>query len=462
MSARRTSPLTAGKAREEIRIIATNDLFGAVLPAPTSYGRLPGAQGLTQLVEDLRSEGKPSIWIDGGDFAQGGPLATASGGTLGFEAAASLGIDVAVAGNHEFDWGREHLERCARSLPFPLLAANDEIALPGVSRHELGGWLLGVIGLTQLDQAPPSPFWTVGDPSRNIDKAIGLAERLARELRADGADAVILVVHDGVEPIFSPTGAPSADPGQMARLSERMCGLVDVVIGAHSLARWQGPLAGVPFVQPAAFGAEVMTIDLHPQRPPVITAAIPSRPMEWEGPGAELARKLNRREIGRLHASVRQQPHGDRTLGELIAAGMVQLSGAANAIVMPWELCTQPPLDGVYAYLPAGVVTEADVMRVIPYTGEVVPDAINLTTITPTQLDRLLSAMPKAFGPPAIARGAGRDHSLAVSTHFVGVFDDWLGEQLDWTRLDIGLRDALTHAIAVMGKPALHRFTVSR
>ena len=71
-----------------------------------------------------------------------------------------------------------------------------------------------------------------------------------------------------------------------------------------------------------------------------------------------------------------------------------------------------------------------------------------VTTITPPQLDQLLKAMPKAFGPPAIARGDSRDHSLAVSTHFVGVFDYWLGEQLNWTRLDVGLRDALRHAIS--------------
>jgi 2',3'-cyclic-nucleotide 2'-phosphodiesterase (5'-nucleotidase family) len=448
MPERRFSPATDVLPRGAIRLIATNDLFGAVLPVPTSYGRLPGAQGLSRLVQDLRSEGKPSIWIDGGDFAQGGPLATASGGRLGFEAAASLGIDVAVAGNHEFDWGREHLERCARSLPFPLLASNDEIALPSVSRHELGGWQLGVIGLTQLDQPPPGPFWTVGDPSRRIDEAIGLAQSLARDLHAEGADAVILVVHEGVGPIFSPTGAPDVDPRQMARLCERMRGLVDVVIGAHSLARWQGPLGGVPFVQPAAFGAEVMTVDLYRKRAPVIASAVPARPIEWEGPGAELARELSQREIGRLRAPVRQQPHRDRSLGELIATGIVQLSGAATAIVMPWELCTQPPLDGVYAYLPAGPVSEADIMRVIPYTGDVVPDAINVATISPAQLDQLLAAMPKAFGPPAVARGGGRDHSLAVSTHFVGVFDHWLGEQLSWTRLDIGLRDALRHAIA--------------
>jgi hypothetical protein len=45
----------------------------------------------------------PVVRVDAGDFAAPGVLATLSGGTAGFAAAADLGIDVGVVGNHEPD-----------------------------------------------------------------------------------------------------------------------------------------------------------------------------------------------------------------------------------------------------------------------------------------------------------------------------------------------------------------------
>ena len=56
--------------------------------------------------------------MDAGDFAVPGALATLSSGKAGFAAAADLGIDVGVVGNHEFEWGVEHLRaRTTDGLP---------------------------------------------------------------------------------------------------------------------------------------------------------------------------------------------------------------------------------------------------------------------------------------------------------------------------------------------------------
>ena len=94
--------------RAPLRIVATHDFCCAYPPSSTSYGSLPGGEGLKNTIDALREQG-PTVRADAGDFAAPGALATLSGGEAGFAAVADLGIDVGVVGNHEFEWGVEHL-----------------------------------------------------------------------------------------------------------------------------------------------------------------------------------------------------------------------------------------------------------------------------------------------------------------------------------------------------------------
>ena len=114
-----------------VRILTTNDFVGSFFPQPTSYGRLPGAAALQATVDDLRTEAGGGLWIDTGDLAQGSALGALSDGVWPFLALRELSIDVAVAGNHELDWGAAHLRRWGAELPFPLLAANLRARPPG-------------------------------------------------------------------------------------------------------------------------------------------------------------------------------------------------------------------------------------------------------------------------------------------------------------------------------------------
>src|SRR5215203_3461520 len=99
--------------RAPLRVVATHDFCCAYPPSPTSYGSLPGGEGLKNTVDALRAQG-PTIRADAGDFAAPGALATLSGGEAGFAAAADLGIDVGVVGNHEFEGASS---TCARARP---------------------------------------------------------------------------------------------------------------------------------------------------------------------------------------------------------------------------------------------------------------------------------------------------------------------------------------------------------
>jgi 2',3'-cyclic-nucleotide 2'-phosphodiesterase (5'-nucleotidase family) len=121
--------------RVRLRVVATHDFCCAYPPSLTSYGSLPGGEGLKNTVDALREQG-PTFRVEAGDFATPGALATLSDGKAGFAAAA----DVGVVGNHEFEWGVEHLRLHAPETGFPLLCANaPEAGLPPTAVVETGG-----------------------------------------------------------------------------------------------------------------------------------------------------------------------------------------------------------------------------------------------------------------------------------------------------------------------------------
>src|ERR671917_438364 len=136
--------------RVPLRIVATHDFCCAYPPSPTSYGSLPGGEGLRNTVDALRAQG-PVVRADAGDFA----------------APADLGIDVSVVGNHEFEWGVEHLRAQAPKTEFPLLCANaPEVGLPSTALVETGGGVVGFVGLTC-----PDPEVYVSAPNLELDLA---------------------------------------------------------------------------------------------------------------------------------------------------------------------------------------------------------------------------------------------------------------------------------------------------
>jgi hypothetical protein len=61
--------------RAPLRVVATHDFCCAYPPSPTSYGSLPGGEGLKRALDALREQG-PTVAADAGDFAAPGALAT--------------------------------------------------------------------------------------------------------------------------------------------------------------------------------------------------------------------------------------------------------------------------------------------------------------------------------------------------------------------------------------------------
>jgi len=117
-------------AIKKIQLLVTSDIHGYIMP--TSYRGVEEAIGLAKaasLIEQLREE-RPSILIDNGDLIQGSPLAYYNRRFHSDQpnpiiaAANILQYDLAVFGNHEFNYGLHVLDKVVEQSNFPWLSAN--------------------------------------------------------------------------------------------------------------------------------------------------------------------------------------------------------------------------------------------------------------------------------------------------------------------------------------------------
>jgi hypothetical protein len=433
-----------------VRIVATNDFGGAWSPRRTSYGSLPGGEGLKETVERLR-EGQPTIWADAGDFAQGGPLATLTGGVAGFDAAAELGIDVAAAGNHEFDWGVEHLLEHAPRLGFPLLCANADVGLPATAVIQTGAGDVGFVGITQ--PAPPRTDTEKGlaiktsEPDPVID---GLVVDAARRMRQDGAAYVVALLHDGVSWSPYPFGGQRVSSGGFARLCGPWISSVDAVVAGHTLARWIGHLGGTPVVQPTVYGAEVGVIELPRGAGRARAYGVPVEPAgRWAGAGREGLCEAEARVLGRLDMPLRSIAGAPSPLMDFVAGVLRRALGTDAAIVKPGDVVVlQPPNDGVLAHLPEGAVTEADLLRLLSRPD----DSTVQLEVTRAELETLVAAARASLwltcGVNIVEPGgAGEILSLAMTTETASILAEKVVPGREREDGGVGLRGAVRSAL---------------
>ncbi len=421
-----------------VRIVATHDFCCSYAPSPTSYGSLPGGEGLRRMVDRLREQGL-TIWADAGDFAAPGALATLSDGVAGFKAAADLGIDVGVVGNHELEWGIEHLRTHAPETNFPVLCANaPQLGLPPSTVVETEAGPVGFVGLTC-----PDPDAYVSAPSLE-DNLLAVVTGHARELRTSGAEWVVVLFHDGVDWRFGPQGY-EADPGRFTALCRPWAGSVDAIFGSHTLGRWIGHLEGTPVVQPWPFGAELGVVELARGEETRAYGITPEAGERWTGPGSELLDEASSMVLGEVKKSLFSRSGGPSPLADYFARALREATGASAAAVD--MVGTQAPADGVLAYLPAGPVTEADLLRLHPW-----PDATVAGELGAEELRAVAHAgWPEpwtAWGFDVADRVEGETVTLAAldgdaAEHVEHV----LGRRLNWRRTGVGLREAVSEAL---------------
>jgi 5'-nucleotidase len=264
---------TQGGGPVTVKIIAFNDFHGNLEPprssieAPGSAGervRIPagGAAYLASAVEQLRARNPNHAVVAAGDMIGGSPLVSALFLDEPTIAAMNLlRIDYNALGNHEFDKGRAELLRmqnggCEKhTLRQPCRV---DAFFPGASFHflsantltETGAPLVQAYGIKTFGSGPsevrvafigltlkeaPSLVTPTGIAGLRFADEADTANALIPQLKAEGADAIVVVIHQGV---FTKVGYndKSCDglSGDLLPILERLDPAVDVVISGHT------------------------------------------------------------------------------------------------------------------------------------------------------------------------------------------------------------------------------------
>jgi 2',3'-cyclic-nucleotide 2'-phosphodiesterase/3'-nucleotidase len=255
-------------------VLGTSDVHGEILPYDELNDR-PATRGMaciSSLVRRIREDEPEALLIDNGDTLQGSPLVwfhrsfQPDEPNPMIQAMNEAGYAAMNVGNHEFNFGVEHLASAAAEAFFPILSAN--IVEGGKPRFK--PWLLlerqGVkIGLVSVT-TPGIPHWEDPDHYRGLTFTDPLPafRRAVADVRKAGADVVIGMAHLGLG-IDAKTGAPRSWPTYDGNIGERYArevpGLDGLFLG-HTHEAVATEVAGVPVLQPKSGGAFLTRLDL--------------------------------------------------------------------------------------------------------------------------------------------------------------------------------------------------------
>ncbi|MDC8783607.1 bifunctional metallophosphatase/5'-nucleotidase [Roseateles koreensis] len=431
------APLT-----HELSIFSINDFHGNIqsqLPTPLSP-RLPDAYSgelkaqpaggvayLATAIRRLRAERANSLFVAAGDLIGASPqISSLLKDEPTLAALGQLDLVGSALGNHELDAGLPELLRKAHGdcLPqgclwpdfkgpgFPYLAANlldaktGQTILPSYVIKQVDGVKIAFVGaITKDTPSVVVPRAIVG--LRFADEAATL-NALVPQLRAEGAQLLVAVIHEGAEYRGAANDPSYACPGLQGRgveIAHELDAAYGLIITGHTHQAYTCKVAGRLLVQGGSYGGWItesrLTLDGAGK---VLDAQAINHPVLQSRyvPSPELAALVDR--AAALTAPVRlkpvallaeganraiKPPLGDSTLGNLIADSQLAYAkkhGGADIALMN--------TGGIRADLvvePGQPVTLSDLVAIQPFGNELVA-----LTLTGAQLRELLQhQLPK-------------------------------------------------------------------
>ncbi len=167
-----------------------------------AHGRMGGLDRIATVIKAVRAERPNALLLDGGDTWTNSWTALQTKGADIVEAMNLLKPD-AMTGHWEFTLGAERVEEIVKSLPFAFLAQNvrdtdfEEKVFEPRKMFETGGVKIAVIGQAY-------PYTPIANPRWMFEKwTFGIREdevqKQVNEARAEGADLVVLLSHNGFD-----------------------------------------------------------------------------------------------------------------------------------------------------------------------------------------------------------------------------------------------------------------------
>ena len=165
-----------------------------------TYGRMGGLDRVARVVNAIRSDRPDAILLDGGDTWHGSMTSHLTRGQDMVNIMNRLGVD-AMTSHWEWTFGQDRVHEIVDELPFPFLAQNiferdwDDPEFDDYAIFERGGARIAVIGQAFPYMPISNPGWMFPDYSFGIRER--RMQEMVDEVRADGADLVVVLSHNG-------------------------------------------------------------------------------------------------------------------------------------------------------------------------------------------------------------------------------------------------------------------------
>jgi len=374
-----------------------------------------GVARLATVLERLRAQHPHFAFVSAGDLVGASPLASGYfDDEPTIEAMNSLKLDFNGVGNHEFDRGRAELLRlqaggCPRGgcksgqafggAKFGFLAANVRVRDTGATLfapyalREFDGIKVAFIGVT-LKETPAvlSPAAVAG--LEFLDEA-DTVNRLIPELKGAGAEAIIVLIHQGGINRGGPNDCTDFR-GPIIDIVRRFDRAVDVVVSGHTHQAYICRIDGRLVTSAGSYGRALTAIELRLDPTTrdvtaahavnhVVRTDVPENPVlaALAARQAQMLKTLDRA-VGRITQPILniQNSDGESPLGQLIADAHLEATvdaGAEVAFMNPGGI--RVPID----YRGEGAVTYAALYAVQPFGNHLVT-----MTLSGEQLLRLL------------------------------------------------------------------------
>ena len=243
---------------KKLTVLHSNDLHGDFLAEEVDAGLIGGVSMLSGYVSKVRNEEQNVIYAIAGDMFRGSLIDSEFRGISTVEIMNLLAPDVVTVGNHEVDYGLEHLlflEKCAR---FPIINANMYVKLSEshlFSPHfviEAGGMKVLFIGAITEEVLSSTKAEELIGTLIDIREVASEVRKATDAYKTSDIDLTVLLTHIGFE----------EDQKLAAELGPE-CD-IDIIIGGHSHTYIEEPcvVSGIPIVQAAVGTDQIGRFDI--------------------------------------------------------------------------------------------------------------------------------------------------------------------------------------------------------
>ncbi|MDF1618394.1 5'-nucleotidase C-terminal domain-containing protein [Petrocella sp. FN5] len=356
----------------EITVFHVNDVHSRVI----EYNNF-GFAKMATVVNEARAAGDHVLLLDAGDSFHGQTFATISKGASIARLMNLMKFDALTAGNHDFNYGQARLLELQAETDFPLLAANvlqadNALLLNDYVIKEFEGVKVAIFGLA----SPETTYKTHPDNVEGLtfEDPTVTAQRMV-DLLTPMADIIVCLGHIGNEGMYTSEAIVTAVDGidlfvdgHSHSIYGEGSGMVvndTLIVQTNDYAKNLGKVTLTYMDGAVTSSATILTTEdaasIIPD--PDVLALIETVNTENE--------VITSAVVGTTTIDLQGERDfvrtGETNLGNLIAEAMLDVSGADLAITNG---------GGIRASIPAGDITQGDIISVLPFGNYVITKSV--------------------------------------------------------------------------------------